>query len=226
VALPIALDRVRWEHFTGSVPWRRFRSRQGQAHLSGAYWASTIGGHVVYESRLELARLLLADFDVQVGGIWAQPCRLVAEHAGRARHHVPDFLLVSPGGVVTVVNVKPAHRLADAAVAEALDWPGVLFTGHGWRYEIWSGCDPMMLDNVRFLAGYRRRAIVTDEAVDQACAAVGDGEQLAVVERRLAAGAPPHTVRPALLAALWRGKLTTDLSQTLSGASVLWRGER
>jgi hypothetical protein len=35
VAQPIALDRVRWEHFTGSVPWRRFRSRQGQAHLSG-----------------------------------------------------------------------------------------------------------------------------------------------------------------------------------------------
>lgn len=84
----------------------------------------------------------------------------------------------------------------------------------------------MMLDNVRFLAGYRRRAIVTDEAVDQACAAVGDGEQLAVVERWLAAGAPPHVARPALLAALWRGRLTTDLSRSLSGASVLWRGER
>lgn len=55
-----------------------------------------------------MARLLLADFDAQVGGIWAQPCRLVAEHAGRLRHHVPDFLLVSPDGVVTVVNVKPA----------------------------------------------------------------------------------------------------------------------
>ncbi|HET9966639.1 MAG TPA: hypothetical protein VFQ68_00300, partial [Streptosporangiaceae bacterium] len=40
--------------------------RQGQAHYSGWYWSATTGGHVVYESRLELARLLMADFDPQV----------------------------------------------------------------------------------------------------------------------------------------------------------------
>jgi hypothetical protein len=131
VVAPVALDQLRREPFIGSVPWRRFRSRQGQAHLSGSYWAATIGGHVVYESRLELARLLLADFDAGVVDIYAQPCRLVACRDGRQRAHVPDFLLVSRGGVVTVVNVKPAHRLADPTVAEALDWPGVLFAGHG-----------------------------------------------------------------------------------------------
>jgi hypothetical protein len=208
------------------VPWRRFRSRQGQAHLSGSYWAATTCGHVVYESRLELARLLLADFDRDVVDIYAQPCRLGARRDGRERRHVPDFLLVSGGGVVTVVNVKPAHRLADAKVAEALDWPGVLFTVHGWGYEVWSGCDPALLDNVRFLAGYRRREIVPDEVVDRACRAVVDGEPLAVVERRLAAGGSPYAARPALLAALWRGRLSTDLTRPLSGASILRRCQR
>jgi hypothetical protein len=220
---PVRLDRLRRQHFAGSVPWRRFRSRQGQAHLSGSYWAAATGGHVVYESRLELARLLLADFDRDVVDIYAQPCRLVAHCDGRQRRHVPDFLLVSGSGVVTVVNVKPAHRLADAKVAEALDWPGVLFTGHSWGYEIWSGCDATLLDNVRFLAGYRRREIVPDEVVDQACAAVVDGEPLALAERRLAGGGPAHAARPALLAALWRARLTTDLTRPLSGASILRR---
>lgn len=116
----VELGQVRLRDFGGSVPWRRWRSHHGQAHLSGSYWAATTGGHVVYESQLELARLLLADFDGQVAGIWAQPCRLVATVNGRQRQHVPDFLLASSAGEVSVVNVKPAARLADAKVAEAL----------------------------------------------------------------------------------------------------------
>lgn len=81
----VPLDQVRADAFAESVPWRRFRSRRGQRHLSGRYWSSTTGGHVVYESRLELARLLLADFDPQVAGIWAQPCRVEATVGGVAR---------------------------------------------------------------------------------------------------------------------------------------------
>lgn len=134
----VGLDQLRLRDFAGSVPWRRWRSRHGQAHLSGSYWAATTGGHIVYESRLELARLLLADFDPQVSGVWAQPCRLVAAVAGTQRRHVPDFLLGSPSGEVAVVNVKPADRLADPKIADALRWPGELFTEHGWRYEVWS----------------------------------------------------------------------------------------
>lgn len=89
----IPLDRLLLADFEGSVPWRVFRSRRRQAHLSGSYWAATTGGHVVYESRLELARLLLADFDPEVTSVYAQPCLLASVAGGRARRHVPDFLL-------------------------------------------------------------------------------------------------------------------------------------
>ncbi|WP_328690042.1 hypothetical protein OHA74_12945 [Streptomyces phaeochromogenes] len=47
--------------FEPSVPWRTFRWRYGQKHYSGTYWSSTMRTHVVYESRLELTRLLYAD---------------------------------------------------------------------------------------------------------------------------------------------------------------------
>ena len=92
------LDRLRLADFRHSVPWRQVRSRHGQAHYSGSYASATTGGFVVYESRLELARLLLADFDPQVEQIYAQPFRLAARLGGRVRHHVPDFLLVSAAG--------------------------------------------------------------------------------------------------------------------------------
>jgi hypothetical protein len=110
---------LRLADFTGSVPWRRFRSVRGQAHYSGSYASATTGGHVLYESRLELARLLLADFDTRVRGIYAQPCLVTAVIGGRARRHVPDFLLAVSPGVARVVNVKPAGLLKDPKITEA-----------------------------------------------------------------------------------------------------------
>ena len=53
---------------------------------------------MLYKSRLELARLLLTDFDARVPGIYAQPCLVTAVIGGRARWHVPDFLPAVPPG--------------------------------------------------------------------------------------------------------------------------------
>jgi hypothetical protein len=82
--------------------------RPGPAHYPGYYWSATTSGHVIYESRLELARLLLADFDPGVKAIAAQPFLLRAQVSGRVRRHVPDFLLVRADRTIQVVNVKPA----------------------------------------------------------------------------------------------------------------------
>ena len=72
-----------------AAPWRAARSARGQAHYPGYYWSATSGGHVIYESRLELARLLLADFDPGVTAIAAQPFllrrRRAAGFAGTCR---------------------------------------------------------------------------------------------------------------------------------------------
>ena len=59
---------IDWAVATGSLlaqaaPWRTFRWYMDQRHYSGVYLAATEGRHVIYESRLELARLLFADFD-------------------------------------------------------------------------------------------------------------------------------------------------------------------
>jgi hypothetical protein len=104
-----------------AAPWRTFRWYKGQKHYSAAFWSSTQRDHVIYESRLELAVLLLADFDPAVRGIVAQPFLLKAVVDGQLRRHVPDYLLLTDAGPV-VVDVKPQHRLAKPEVAATLAW--------------------------------------------------------------------------------------------------------
>jgi len=67
------LSRVVDEDLLGGVPVRDFRWFKGRRFYSGWYWSATTGGLVAYESRLELARILLADFDPEVTAIAAQP---------------------------------------------------------------------------------------------------------------------------------------------------------
>lgn len=202
-------------------PWRTFRWHRGQAHYSGWYWSATMGRHVVYESRLELARLLLADFDPRVVSLAAQPFHVTCRVQGRVRSHVPDFLLMDQNSLVTVVNVKPADVLNNPTVADALGWAGKAFAERGWRHEVWSGAGEPMLTNVRFLAGYRYHDRVAADVV----ACVEDTVDTPVSLGELEATWPGQSraVRSAALHLLWRGTLRADLSTLLSRATVLER---
>jgi hypothetical protein len=213
VSISLAMD---------AAPWRTARSARGQTHYPGYYWSATTGTHVIYESRLELARLLLADFDPMVAAIIAQPFRLKACVGDQVRRHVPDFLLVGADRSATVVNVKPASKLADPEVAAALAWPGKLIDTHGWRYEIWSGEDPLYLANVRFLAGYRRSGLIPEDLLDVVlAAAMGSGQRFASLVAALGTAAPVVDVKAAALRLLWQRRLCTDLRQRLDDTSVL-----
>src|SRR4051794_9153500 len=72
-----------------ALPWRTFRWYKGQKHYSGTLWTATERDHVIYESQLELARLLYADFDIPVHHIVAQPFLLSAMVTGVLRKHIP-----------------------------------------------------------------------------------------------------------------------------------------
>lgn len=199
-----------------AAPWRTIRSRRGQSHLPGLYWSSTTGGHVVYESRLELARLLLEEADREIVGIEVKPF-LVREDR---RRHVPDFLFLRADGSVLVVNVKPADRLEDPRVAGALAWAGEIFAARGWQHEIWTAADPHVLSNVRFLAGYRRLAVLDRAAVETAAALDLAGLTIAQAEVAFVAASIVEP-RPVLLHLLWSGALHADLTRPLSCDTLL-----
>jgi hypothetical protein len=219
----VEVSSVQLRDLEGLSPWRLFRARHGQRHYSGLYWSATTTGHVVYESRLELARLLFADMDPSVRWIVAQPFRLVCEVAGKVRGHVPDFLLLTADGGVQVVDVKPLRRLDDPVVRSTFDWTREVITSRGWAFEVWSEPDLVLLGNVRFLAGHRRGWLFDTELVEDAYAAAGDGMSVGEVERSLTGRWPAALARGALMHLLWTGGLRTDLSRPLSSMHLLER---
>ncbi|WP_030924246.1 TnsA-like heteromeric transposase endonuclease subunit [Streptosporangium amethystogenes] len=201
------------------LPWRTFRWYQGQKHYSGIYWSATTRDHVIYESRLELGRLLFADFDPVVRHIIAQPFLLKAEIDGALRRHIPDYLLFTDNGPV-VVDVKPQHRLEHPKVASSFAWTRKAVERRGWSYEIYSEPQSAELENVRFLAGFRRDWLFDVGILDALRALPLDGMTLGAAFKSL-----PDQPRPLLKAAvlhlLWSQHVITDQSRPLSAAHVL-----
>ncbi|MFV8160555.1 TnsA-like heteromeric transposase endonuclease subunit [Mycobacterium sp. 134] len=202
-----------------AAPWRTFRWHRGQKHYSGTYWSSTVGRHVIYESRLELSRLLFADFDTSARQIVAQPFLLRATVDRKPRKHIPDYLLITDAGPV-VVDVKPAGRLSDPKVAFTFEWTRGLVEARGWRYEVATEPNAVELENVRFLAGYRRSWMFRPELLAQVREKNLVGLQLADAFRCLP-GEPINHVKSAVLHLLWRQELLIDLSERLSGRTEL-----
>ncbi|MGW5868312.1 TnsA-like heteromeric transposase endonuclease subunit [Streptomyces sp. NPDC055239] len=204
-----------------ATPWRTFRWHRGQKHYSGSYWSATMRGHVIYESRLELTRLLYADFDPLVHGIVAQPLLMKTMAGAKVRSHIPDYLLITGQGPV-VVDVKPHRQLTRPEVAIAFEWTRRAVEARGWRYEIWSEPPEAELENIRFLAGYRRDWLFRPELLDELCLADLDGLPLDAAVQQL-----PHWPKPCVHAAvhhlLWAHDLQTDLSEPLIPSRLLRR---
>lgn len=92
----------------------------------------------------------------------------------------------------------------------------------GWRYEVWSEPPRVELENVRFLAGYRRDWLFDPRLLDALRNADLDGMPLGAVMESLS-GWPPPLVRSGLLHLLWRQVFVPDLCRPLSPAHVLRR---
>ena len=175
---------------------------------------------MIYESRLELARPLYADFDPCVNRIVAQPFLSSTEINGRVRKHIPDFLLITDTGAV-VVDVKPRHRLADPKVSSTFAWTRTIVTAQGWRYEVATEPPVIELANIRFLAGYRRPHLVDDALVRHVRAAGIDGVTLAQATKQVAAPAPQ--ARATILHLMWTQEFIVDATQPLTSRTLLRR---
>ncbi|MCH9733542.1 MAG: TnsA-like heteromeric transposase endonuclease subunit [Actinomycetia bacterium] len=200
-------------------PWRTFRWYRGQKHYSGTYWSATCGGHLIYESRMELARLLLADFDRAVSWIVPQPFLLEVVIHGRLRRHIPDFLLITGEGPV-VVDVKPASQVLKPVVAQTFAWTRQVVESRGWSYEVFTGVEPTLSGNIRFLAGYRRTDYFRDDVLEMMSSPELVGLTVAeAISRRKTYS--PEISKSALMHMLWRQHFVVDMTTPLSGRHVL-----
>ncbi len=199
-------------------PIRTFRWFKGQRHYPGTYWSATEAAHVIYESRLELSKLLLADFDPSIERIFAQPLTIHGWIDDRRRLHTPDYLLVR-GVELVFVAVKSLSQLEHPKVVEALAWVREVIEEQGWSFEVASEPRQPNFDNVRFLAGYRRAQSISQAAVDDLRAIDLDGVTFGDAVRT--AGGDEPITRAALLHLMWTHEVEAALSQPLSDTTLL-----
>ncbi len=203
-----------------AAPWRTFRGYSVSA-TTRTYWSSTQGDHVMYESRLELANLLLADFDSQVRQIVAQPFMVCAEVQGQARKHIVDYLLGTADGPV-VVDVVRAERMSHPRIALLCAWTRQIIEFLGWSYLVVNEPDPFRFGNIRFVAGYRRRWLINQEILADICSQPGRFVGVSIAEAEMSiSGCPKQFVRPALLHLVWSHEYSVALDVPLRPSTVL-----
>ena len=190
--------------FELAVPWRGFPSFRGQSNFPGWWWSATTGGHVGYESWLERDHLMLLDFDRFVTGFSSQPFRLSWDAGNEVRRrHVPDFFARLADGSGVVVDVRADDRIGprDAAAFEATARACDLA---GWQFRRVGAVGPVLLANVRWLAGYRHPRHGVRVALPACREAFGAGLPLAGGARLLG---DPVAVLAGVYHWLWRGEL-------------------
>ncbi len=203
-------------------PRRTFRWHRGQRHYPGRYWSATTGGFVGYESRLELAALLLEDFAERVVRIASQPFELIADRDGVQRSYVPDYMIEHRDQRFTVIEVKPRRRLEDPEIAGALEWAGEIIQSRGWGYRIVTEPDATLLSNIRFLAGYRRAWLFPPGAVEVAAACAAEARTLGEAFRLTGAAVTDLPCgRAVVLHLLWSHAIHCDLTSGLANDTAV-----
>lgn len=211
-------DEARAVAIADGLPVRTPPSYPGRTSYPGFFWSATTGRVHVYESLLELDRLWLADFDASIKNIATQPFQITGPDGEAVRSHVPDILLISDGGDVTVVDVKPAAFLEAPRVQAQFAWTRGLCESRGWNYEVFSGADGPVLRNIKFLALGRRRDRLPAEVLASARSAVRDGMTW---EQATAACGNHPMARPALASLIWSGEISVDLKTNLHSHSLI-----
>ncbi|MEI5008155.1 TnsA-like heteromeric transposase endonuclease subunit [Streptomyces sp. PmtA] len=210
------LGRLRPVRFEWVRPERRFPAFRGQGDWCGWHWSATCGGHVGYESWLERDRLMLLELDPLVTGMSSQPFRLSwAGTDGRRLRHTPDFFVRRADGTGPVVDVRPDERIAPDDAAK-FTVPAAACRSVGWDFVRVGTPEPVLMANVRWLAGYRHPAGAPPGGRRLPGGGAGGGGLLAGALRV----GDQIAVLPVLFHLLWLRVLAVDLEAGLLSADT------
>ncbi|MDW8809605.1 TnsA-like heteromeric transposase endonuclease subunit [Streptomyces scabiei] len=215
---PLGCSRqVPWLEAAQDVPFedspavRPFPVRPGRRVAPGWWWSSTTGRLVAYGSGVMRTELMLLDRDPAVVALACRPVELVWREDGKAVGHAPQLMARLQDGSGLLLDCAgrsgPSARLAArarvvAAAAEAA----------GWSYRLAEPPDPVLVANVRWLAGYRHPRYAAGPWMPALLEAFGSPRP--AVEAVCGLG-DPIAVWPAVFHALWSGVLRVRLDEPL-----------
>ena len=192
----------------------------GQKNYSGLYWCATERAMVGYESRLELSRLMMADFDRSVKRIVSQPFRIWGILSGERLLRIPDYLVITDDGPL-VIDVTRTKKLDNPKFKRMLDRTRQVVEARGWRYEIANEPPKVEFLNIRFLAGYRREWLFADDILCEIRQSVHSAPVLSIGDIVSHTKCSRPIALASLLHLLWRQELTIDITRTLSPTTTV-----
>ncbi|MFD3735265.1 TnsA-like heteromeric transposase endonuclease subunit [Streptomyces sp. NPDC058632] len=196
---------------------RSFPVRPGRRVAPGWWWSSTTGRLVAYGSGVMRTRLMLLDRDPAVVALACRPVELVWREDGKVVGHAPQLMARLQDGsglLLDCVGLSgSSSRLAGrarvvAAAAEAV----------GWSYRLAGPPDPVLVANVRWLAGYRHPRYAAGPWMPALVEAFGSPRPAVEAVRELG---DPIAVWPAVFHALWSGVLRVGLDEPLHERAVV-----
>jgi hypothetical protein len=161
--------------------------------------------------------LMLLDWEPTVVALACRPVELVWREESKVAGHAPQLMARLQDGSGLLLDCAgrsgPSARLAKrarvvAAAAEAA----------GWSYRLAGPPDPVLVANVRWLAGYRHPRYAAGPWMPTLLEAFGRPRPAGEAVRELG---DPITVWPAVFHALWSGVLRVRLDEPLHERAVV-----
>lgn len=148
---------------------------------------------------------MLLDASPRVVGVASQPFRF---HWKDGTKHVPDFFARYVDGSAVVIDVRLDDQIgpADACVFARSE---ITCEKIGWEYRRVGSVDPILLANMRWLAGYRHTRVLRAGVATELISVFSVARPLLRGVRQV--GDPIH-VLPVLYHLLWHGRLIADLA--------------
>ena len=197
--------------FEESPAVRPFPVRSGRRVAPGWWWSSTTGRLVAYGSGVMRTQLMLLDREPAVVALACRPVELVWREESKAVGHAPQLMARLQDGSGLLLDCAgrsgPSARLAARArVVRAAA------KAAGWSYRLAGPPDPVLVANVRWLAGYRHPRYAAGPRTP-ALAEVFASPRPAV--EAVCELGDPIAVWPAVFHALWSGVLRVRLDKPL-----------
>lgn len=225
------VDTERFNDFDQDILWsalpmRNFARRLQQENKPVSTWLHTNGHHVGCESHHERTMMTIADFHPAIHHIAGQPFTLTWPKGSPVVSHTPDSVLLSPGRIPLVVDVKAPD---DAAKEDWVDKrPHVEAAVHamGMGYLVWTGISRRYRRNLDLLTearvpdeSYTLWSVKALELCDEALPA------RVLAERLEASGYRLEWALMLIRRMLWRRALLTDMFRPFDSMSPVWRAD-
>ncbi len=198
---------------------RKIEAYKGQKHMPGFYYMRAMRELVAYESRLEMVTLLQLDYNPSTSWVISQPF-ILHYIVGKTEYtHVPDYLSITETDDVTVIDVKPKKFVNDKENQRAFEATASACSSAGWTYSVQSEPHLLFLENLRWLAGFRRHSPIIDlyaETLIETCQA----KALPLRELVSSVG-HPAVVRPILFHLLFHRSLWINMYAQFTNGSII-----